>query len=229
MAPERSPQIIATTTGTPKTLMTQKTQYEIIISQKLEQLPLPNLQDAIWSRIEDQLDLDMPTDDNTPNGPETPQSPDWRNLLYQAGPFAVIVALVTIFLVNKSQRANNKIDNTNTAAPSRQVDRKNVPGSGPPAAPQNKLPNRSGATVNYPASAKEPVIQPVDSVLQQSVVATATPAADSVQKAEPTLVQQAPLPELKDAAPKKKPRGVKGLSDSDYRLVPRKDSTQGGN
>ena len=43
--------------------MRNKETYELTITSKLEALPLPNLEDAIWSRIEAQLDIDLPTDD----------------------------------------------------------------------------------------------------------------------------------------------------------------------
>ena len=43
--------------------MNNKQAYEITITSKLEALPLPDMEDAIWSRIEAQLDIDLPTDD----------------------------------------------------------------------------------------------------------------------------------------------------------------------
>ena len=49
--------------------MRKKETYEVTLTSKLEALPLPNLEHMIWSRIEAELDIDMPTDD----GGEIPQ------------------------------------------------------------------------------------------------------------------------------------------------------------
>ena len=43
--------------------MKEKRAYEHIISGKLEALPVPDMEDIIWARIETRLDTDMPTDD----------------------------------------------------------------------------------------------------------------------------------------------------------------------
>lgn len=208
--------------------MNNKATYEVIIAQKLEQLPLPDLQEAIWSRIEDQLDLDMPGDEGGPDAPDAPTSPDWTNLLYKAGPFAVIVAVVTIFIINKNNTAKNRSAQSNKSVPAtQQVDRKPATGAGPPVAAENKTAVQKGQTVHYPAAPKEPVSQLVDSVSQQPVVAsTQPPATDSVQQAAPTLVQADATEQKPAPPPQKKSRGVKGISASDYRLVPKKDSTQ---
>ena len=40
--------------------MDQRLQYEELIAGKLQQLPVPDMQDQIWERIKFQLDLDMP-------------------------------------------------------------------------------------------------------------------------------------------------------------------------
>jgi hypothetical protein len=207
--------------------MSEKATYEIIISQKLEQVSLPNLQDAIWLRIEQQLDLDMPTDEGGPDAPDAPSAPDWTNLLYKAGPFAVIVALVTIFFINKNNTPRNRpANNINTVPAARQVEPASNPGAGPPVQNQgNAAANKP--TAKFPVATKEPLTQPVDSIAQPPALAISQPpAVDSVQQAAPILAQADAQEQKTVPPPQKKPRGVKGISASDYRLVPKKDSTQ---
>jgi hypothetical protein len=198
--------------------MDQRTAYELTITEKLRQLPVPDMQDAIWSRIEAQLDIDMPTDDG--GGSAGPQSPDWKNLLGRIGPFAVVVAVVTIFLINRSSRKNrpvqqrNQFPTTQTATPS------NNPSTAPPGR------NRS-APATYPATPNSnpgPAVQsPGDSVSAPPVTFTLPPVGDSVLQS-PVLVQTPPPPVKADSVAKKKPRGVTGITDGDYRIVPKKDS-----
>jgi hypothetical protein len=52
--------------------MTPKTTYELTITEKLQHLPLPDLEDAIWARVKNQLDHDLPTDDGGDSGPDLP-------------------------------------------------------------------------------------------------------------------------------------------------------------
>ena len=73
--------------------MNQKKAYEQIITGKLEALPLPDLADAIWARIETQLDIDMPEGDGGPgSGPSS--GGGW---IGGAGLFVFVAALITIF------------------------------------------------------------------------------------------------------------------------------------
>lgn len=197
--------------------MDQRTAYELTINEKLRQLPVPDMQEAIWSRIEIQLDTDMPTDDG--GGSAGPQSPDWKNLLGRIGPFAVVVALVTIFLVNRSARKNKPVQQRNQY-PSTQ-------NSTPPDNASNAPPGRnSSAPVIYPAARDRnlnPVISvPDDSVSAPPVTISLPPWSDSTMQT-PVIVQTPPPPQT-DSVTKKKPRGVTGITDGDYRIVPKKDS-----
>lgn len=197
--------------------MDQRTAYELTITDKLRQLPVPDMQEAIWSRIEARLDTDLPTDDG--GGSAGPQSPDWKNLLGRIGPFAVVVALVTIFLVNRSARKNKPVQQRNQY-PSTQT-------STPPNNAANAPPGRnSSAPVIYPAARDRnlnPVISvPDDSVSAPPVTISLPPSSDSTMQT-PVIVQTPP-PSKTDSVTKKKPRGVPGITDGDYRIVPKKDS-----
>lgn len=198
--------------------MDQRTAYELTITEKLRQLPVPDMQDAIWSRIEAQLDIDMPADDG--GGSAGPQSPDWKNLLGRIGPFAVVVAVVTIFLINRSSRKNKPVQQRNQF-PTTQT---STPSNNPSTAPPGR--NRS-APATYPATSNPnpgPVVQsPGDSVSAPPVTFSLPPLGDSVLQS-PVLVQTPPPLVKTDSVAKKKPRGVTGITDGDYRIVPKKDS-----
>ena len=97
--------------------MDHKQAYEQIIAGKLNALPLPDMADAIWSRIETQLDIDLPEDDGGGNNPAPPSGGSW---LGRAGLFVFIAAFVTIFLIyknNKKTEALPQPGQTTQAAP----------------------------------------------------------------------------------------------------------------
>src|SRR5215213_10042078 len=106
MAPERSPENITTTIDTAKYIMNQKTTYEVTITSKLDQLPIPDLREAIWARIEGELDTDMPDDD----GGDTPPSSPRGGKAWQYALPSLVVIIVTLFLIRPNQQ-NSKPDN----------------------------------------------------------------------------------------------------------------------
>jgi hypothetical protein len=202
--------------------MDQKQAYELTIAEKLGALPIPDLKDAIWSRIEDQLDIDLPTDEG--GGSSGPQSPDWRSILARTGPFAVIVAIITLIIVNKQKRKNQDPVQTRPF-PSAQTTQPQKSG----ANPQNK----SGPVI-FPGTAKQTsrpgVNQPGDSVLNRQPVIADNPFPLDSTVLQTSLPPQINPPLVVAPSPKdtiqKKPKGVKGLTDGDYRIVPKKDSTR---
>jgi hypothetical protein len=100
MAPERSPQDLAKTDTALENEMEQRAAYEITIAGKLDHLPVPDMADAIWARIERQLDIDLPTNDGgngpAPSKPSGPGAMGW-------GLSALLVALVTTFFLLKKE------------------------------------------------------------------------------------------------------------------------------
>jgi len=201
--------------------MNQKATYEITITEKLRQLQVPDMRDAIWNRIEQQLDLDMPEDDE-PNTPDSPNSGGWRKTGWKVGPFAVIVAIITIFFINKNNRSNQNIKSDNTPAKTETVS----PQTNDPTSP-------SSAKNNSPTGTNQPVnndghtpVNGSDSMFNQPIIFNQPP--DSTTKLplfNPPLVQQSAQPPPKqDSIPKKKSRGVPGIKDQDYHITLKKDS-----
>src|SRR5215203_5122305 len=83
--------------------MHQKAGYEITITEKLEQLSVPDMVDAIWARIETQLDIDMPPDEGPSEPPATPRSGGWIGTIF----IAAIVAIIYFTNVKNNNDNNN--------------------------------------------------------------------------------------------------------------------------
>ena len=93
--------------------MNQKKAYEQTIAVKLEAIPLPDMADAIWARIENQLDIDMPTDDG--GGNSTPDAPSGFGWIGGSVLFVFAVALVSFFIINNNNKNKQTISRLQTA------------------------------------------------------------------------------------------------------------------
>lgn len=196
--------------------MNQKTAYEQIITGKLQAAPVPDMADAIWARIEAQLDLDLPQNDPPPtNGPSTPSG----GIILGGFSLVFVIALITFLLLKKEptqnpttlQPANNTTIQQNEletfVPPNEETSLKSIPVTLPPASTV-LLPSISDSnTISATPSA---VIAGNDSTTGALPVAISTPVSTS-QKQDSLL-------------PIKKGRGVAGIKDEDYKIVPKKDS-----
>lgn len=198
--------------------MDQKAIYEITVTEKLEQLTVPDMADAIWARIENQLDIDMPTDD----GPSQPPGrPSWSSGFGLSVIF--IAALISIiYFVNVKPDANK---NDSTVAPETPAII-SAPGNEngrPPPLPNTIIPSsptvRQNDSVNlFPGNAVTTLID--------SSIGTGQTIVDSAKGVPVDLKPPVVNPPAVDSTAKKS-RGVKGIQDGDYRIVPvKKDSTE---
>lgn len=205
--------------------MNQKTTYELTITEKLEQLTAPDMVDAIWARIEAQLDIDLPTDEGPSNPPATPTSGPrkWIN----RGFIIAAVAIVLIYLFN-NRKPNLATDdqptiNAPVSTPTKNENpvRNNSPGTNNANTQQN---NANGVNTSVPdnlnvdTTASAPPSGPVQFIpdsnaLQTNTLPVITPPMVTQQKNPPTDTT-------------KKGRGVKGITDADYKIVPKKDSVK---
>ena len=204
--------------------MNRKTTYELKITDKLQELPLPDLQDAIWARIERTLDSDMPTDDG--GGDSGPDTPFGGGGATGVGGFVFslfFVAAVTAFIIYKTAKPSTEGPAPDNApafelrAPSNQNEQ---PPPGSTALPRN----------NAPARTADPAPTAGDSALGMPLVTMPPPVgADTTAGINTNAVVQQPpvtLPAPADATGvKKKTRGAV-VSPDDYRIVPKKDSTK---
>lgn len=196
--------------------MNEKKRYEQIITGKLDALPLPDLQDAIWARIEAQLDIDLPTDDGGGNTPSSgaPSGPGW---IGGAGFLLFVAVLITFFTLKKNN--NEQPLTTPVSKPLIQKDSLLNTNAQPPPASRSALP--------VPVTTNSPINVAVPDRIDTSSKALGV-AAPSLQDTS-VPISRVPLPDLqpKDTTvTKKRVRGVKGITDDDYRIVPsRKDSS----
>jgi hypothetical protein len=197
--------------------MDQKAAYEMTITEKLELLTVPDMVDAIWTRIETQLDIDMPPDEGPANPPSAPPAGagSWTRVVIT---IFVAALVATIYFPNRKTNTNNKNqsispdsttiitspDNTNDKPPPARAilpslqqiqPKKNTP---LPLPPNQDSFNTVGDGAGIPIP---------DSVVSHPVSAPAPPVMSPADTS------------------KKKGRGVQGIKDADYRITPvKKDS-----
>ena len=192
--------------------MDHKKAYEQTIASKLEALPLPAMADAIWARIETQLDIDLPTDEGGGIGPESPSGGNW---IGRGGLFVFIAALVMSFLIYKNNKKPEPVSRPNRTT--------QQPVQSPlPAINTSKTSEgRRNGAIPLPQnhSVDPPVNRSTDSLLTAPVTVLPAP----VDSAQVSNVLPPPVLPGSDTAPvKKKARGVPGITDNDYRIVPAK-------
>lgn len=193
--------------------MDQKLSYEQLITTRLEALPIPDMADAIWNRIEQQLDLDMPTGDG--GGGSVPGKPP-GGLIAGGISLLFVIAFISFLLFNGNKQQNlvpssePSIPGTTTAPLSKPPDLP-VPGGG------EAVDNTRKNDVNLPPSQND--------LVDLTPVPSDSPQVINIQSPAPVITQPSPLG-IDTPAQVKKGRGVTGISDSDYRIIPKKDSSR---
>ena len=192
--------------------MNDKATYELILTDKLQSLPIPDMADAIWNRIEHRLDLDMPEGDGG-NGGDSGLFGGSPATWIGFGFTMFVIAFLAVYLNRNNQSpdtfipvkstnfSNSNPDTNNTTAP--------FIANPPPASPQQTItsdqPPDTGAAIT-----QQPALFP-------GITADTSSSAPVLTNAPPPKADSANLPA-------KKPRGVSGISDADYRIVPKRDS-----
>jgi hypothetical protein len=194
--------------------MDHKKAYEQTIAAKLETLPLPDMADAIWSRIETRLDADMPADDGGGNESGSPSGGGW---LGSIGLFVFIAAFVPIFLRYKNNKKPELLF---------QPQQTTRPVQAPPLPANTNSIKREERTKTETPLSQTHSINDVNIKSADSISNIAMPPillSDSVQQT--TIIPPPTLPTADTIQPPKKRRGVTGITDNDYRIVPvKKDS-----
>jgi hypothetical protein len=196
--------------------------YEQSIATKLDELPLPDMADAIWADISAQLDGDLSQDGNNPAPNHPPQGgTSWGTGIKLAiGTAGIALLAYWLTQTNKS---------STTPMPSIPVPTEQKVPLGDtaqrlqPVQPVNPnitdMPTIKSLPPNTPATSDNTALLPIaaDSLrLQASDAPTVKP--DSV-------VAPVNTPNLVLPPPGKKKRGTRGIQDSDYKFVQGKDST----
>lgn len=196
--------------------------YEQLIADELEQAQVPDRADAIWAVIEKGLDLDMPTDSGPSQPPSSPAPrAGWgKGLLLLAGG-AIVVAITVLFL------SRNKTE------PS-------LPNQSPRDIPVVTKPPDDSQGQRFPSPGTQPPVRngpaiPGPGILTDSgnAITTLPPVVlDSNSNSLPSIIPSvrpdtaATIPAQVQPPPKAdRQRGVKGIKDSDYKIVTgKKDS-----
>jgi hypothetical protein len=205
-----------------------QTPYEVLIAQKVETLPVPDRIDSIWANIEMQLDAGAPPDGGEGGTNPAPAKPlkglpgagNGLGLFFTA---AIVISVGLVWLYTESKKDDAKVAPTPVMTPvipeilsdssivPKESDDKNVPAAKPAMIDRRD-------TFNGNALPKR-----IDS-LSKGIL--------PYIKIDPPIVQDSniiklPVDTTKTLPPLKKPKGVKGIKDSDYKIVTEnKDSTK---
>jgi hypothetical protein len=202
----------------------KKATYETIITDKLTNMPIPDMVDAIWTNISMQLDADAPIEKQEKE-PQQIKPKQKLRLSKIIKPFIAVTAIVIIvvFLIVKNKR--KKTQQQKQVVPEN-IKRDSV------VINKNEPPNIAPILKVEPK--KDSAYQkPIDKIFQNKV------AKDTVIKKDSTALF--PLqPKTNDSIVKtiipnniepindqgsKKPRGVKGITDDDYKIKGYKKDT----
>jgi hypothetical protein len=193
--------------------MNQKTTYEVTITSKLDQLPIPDLRESIWARIEGELDADMPTDDG---GDTPPSSPRGGKMLLYALP-GLVVIIVALFLIKPSKQ--NPKPNIPTTTPTTKAITTPTT-SPPPVDTKTVIPDKRDPVV-YPGTSTPISSMPSRTDSASVPVTDIPPVTDNTnQQALPLVQVSPPQPQKTDSVVQKKKRGVSGITNDDYRITP---------
>jgi hypothetical protein len=207
--------------------MNNRTTYEQLIADKLQQLPIPDMADAIWARIEQQLNVEMPVDDQGPNNTPGSSSPGFRfpgnTMLY-----IFIAALTTIYFLSKSFVTKQGKDQTSTEVYLDQTDSTNANIKEELSNDTHAIKSRDDkADISVPEAMLNVQQEPVKKEVGVNATEEATTTNAIIEKPMPQIQTQNFKPLVSqntDTIPTKKGRGVK-LNPNEYRIAPvKKDS-----
>ena len=192
--------------------MNKQMTYEITIKKKLENIPVPDLSELIWARIENELDTDP--GDSSDNNPPSPSSPKGGIIL--GGTALLFIMALTFYFLTKKPNDIPQIDKVQTTLPVQNNNQPNSPGTNANVQPNTRPNNINQENI---ADTSTQVEIPFTS---QSIV------NDSIVKTEIAQGNEIPLtlPKTMDTIPPKKTRGVTNISNDDYKIVPKNDSSR---
>lgn len=204
--------------------MNQKLKYEMTIAEKLEQLTVPDMVDAIWSRIEAQLDIDLPTDEG-PSAPPSNPPAGGGSWIRPAFIIAITAFIVTLFFTYKKMPGTGSQPSGIEQSPTIVEPVDNNTGNLPPPSGGNILPGQTQARGN--TSQGTPVQDSQAGTVTGGIPALTSDSMNNRAGPGNNPVISPPLVIDRPDTSKKKSRGVKGITDDDYRVVPsKKDSTR---
>lgn len=209
MASERSQEDPPTKTNSNKDLNTT-TPYEQLIAAKLDQVPVPDMSDSIWASIEMQLDAVVDTPDKKPVQKHTGKG--WY------GAAGIMVAATALFWYYSHK----------DPAPGHTAPHKTIPAAEAPL----PAPDSTRMIEKKVVPVKPLKIKKDSPLLKDSISTEPVPVQDMPPvKTDSTAFHydriQGYHPDSISAKPKgKKPKGVGGITDDDYKISGNRDSVK---
>lgn len=206
--------------------MNQLTTYEQLIADKLQQLPVPDMADAIWASIEQRLDVEMPEDPSGPSSGGNHSLPGFqfpgRIMLY-----CFLAALISVFFYLNRPGKNSEelsLSSSDSIAPSTVVvDDQKKP---TPSERQQETIFKERADLPVDMFKEDKLVEkewPVSENPIKEIKTTEIPAKQETSPIIETILAKKVIAQ-QDTIPKKT-RGIKGITSNDYRIAPvRKDS-----
>lgn len=206
--------------------MNQPTTYEQLIAVKLQELSAPAKIDAIWARIEQQLDVEMPTDESGSTDTGASSHPGFffpgNKFLY-----VFLAAVAGIYFLTRTDAIQNEAPVTNFQQPFEIID--STDGLKNP--PKNRdseviFTDKADMPVNDPGTPNDSIMTPIEQPVSEDIVtkepepSIPSPVSTAIQEIKKPLA-----PTVTDTS-SKKGKGVKGLNLSDYKIVPVKKGNQ---
>jgi hypothetical protein len=234
MAPERSKKIVTKKINRVYKTVNKLTSYEQLISEKIQQVPVPDMTSSIWNQIEQGLDDMDPGSGNDEQQPAPKKSgggsyPGNAHYFYIAGCFIIGVIIFVIVITQRKQ--NPAPLQPGRSQPQEQI----LPGSSINPYPDSNKNSKdiiAGKPLFKNNDPAKTVLLPftrstIDSITNLPVFIH---ERDSLNLFNPGLTAQ-PRPDSlviqPPFIPLRKPRGVTGISDSDYKIKGvKKDSSQ---
>ncbi len=195
--------------------MNENKTYQLI-AVKLEQLPVPDMADMIWARIESQLDIDLPPDNgNNDPGPAPTPKPVGRRIALGTATVALLIAIFQLFNNRKEEIPATSVQPIKNSTPL------TTDSAGAISIPLQRRtgsnnPTPSGGLLTVPSVTGDSAFSTIN--LPDSTLQTSAPPRDTVSFIPPIVLNPP-----SDSTPVKKKRGV-SLNDTDYRIIPKKDS-----
>lgn len=200
--------------------MNQPTTYEQLIAAKLQELSAPAKIDEIWARIEQQLDVEMPTDESGPTDTGASSHPGFffpgSKFLY-----VFLAAVAGIYFLTRPYTIQNEASEINPQQPFEIMD--SATGLKDPVKNKDSeviFTDKADMFVNDQAvsndsttsSIAEPVPNEVVNKEPEPVIpSTVATTVNETKKLPTTIVTDTTV---------KKGRGVKGINLSDYKIAP---------
>lgn len=207
--------------------MNNLTTYEQLIADKLQQLPVPDMADAIWARIEQRLNVEMPLEDGG-NNTGSSSLPGFQ-FPGKGIVFLFLAALVSVlFYLNRPTKQiqnNHTPSNTNTIRIPVQDIYKTLKEKPRVQPAESMYTDKADLPIAYSKEDSFDTQTPPESTESISIIndKASLPKPSPVITIGPPIIPKNLTP--KQDSVTKKGRGVKGIGTDDYRIVPvKKDS-----